>query len=69
MDPNLEQRLVQLEEKVEKTYKSVEKVRSYMFWTMIITIAVIVLPMIGLALVLPFFKTNYIDQIQSAGML
>jgi hypothetical protein len=39
--------------KIDQIYKSVEKTRRYFLWTFIITVAMIVLPMIGIAFVAP----------------
>ena len=59
MDPALQAKLEALEKKVDDTYASVEKIRKYLMWTAIITIAVIVLPMIGLVFVIPQFISTY----------
>ncbi len=40
-------------ELLERTFRSVEKIRSYFFWTLIVSIAVIALPAIGLFFALP----------------
>ena len=55
MDQNIEQRLQVLEEKIDKTFKSAEKTRKYMLWTIIIAVAVTILPLIGLTFVIPKF--------------
>jgi len=65
---NIEKRLEILEVKMDNIYTSVEKTRRYMLWTGIITIAVIVLPLIGLMFALPSFMNNYIDNIQGLGL-
>lgn len=44
-----------LRKRIEEIYISVEKTRKYFLWTLIITIAMIVLPLIGLAIVIPIF--------------
>jgi len=59
MDPALQARLDALEKKIDATYESAEKSRKYLMWTAIITIAVIVLPMIGLVFVIPQFISTY----------
>jgi hypothetical protein len=61
--------LQQLEAKIDKIYASVEKTRKYFFWTMVITIGALVLPLIGLAFAVPAFLTNYVAPIQSMGGL
>ncbi|PIU79107.1 MAG: hypothetical protein COS72_01270 [Candidatus Moranbacteria bacterium CG06_land_8_20_14_3_00_43_56] len=44
-----------LQKRVEEIYISVEKTRKYFLWTLIITVVMIVLPLIGLAIVIPIF--------------
>lgn len=43
------------EKKLDAIYASIEKMRKYFLWTLFVTIATIVLPMIGLVLVIPWF--------------
>lgn len=64
MDPILI-KLNEQNEKIDKIYKSVEQTRKYFLWTMIITIALFVLPLIGLFFAIPSFMTNYAGQIDS----
>ena len=45
--------------KIDSIYKSVEKTRKYFFWTLIISIVVVVLPLIGLLFVIPQFLSLY----------
>jgi type II secretory pathway component PulF len=61
MDPALQARLDALEKKIDAVYISAEKTRTYMKWTAIITIAVIVLPLLGLVFVIPQFVSYYSD--------
>ena len=46
-------------EQLDEIQRSVERMQKYFFWTLIITIVVIVLPLLGLALVLPQFLNTY----------
>ena len=55
MDPQLEKKLAEQDAKLDKIYASIEKMRKYFLWTMIITIATIVLPIIALIAVIPWF--------------
>jgi len=55
MDPQLKQKLASQDQKLDKIYASIEKMRKYFFWTMIITIATIVLPLLALIAVIPWF--------------
>ena len=58
----------ELERKVDEVYIAVEKIRKYMLWTAIITLIVIVLPLVGLAVVLPTFISNYLDAFSTLGL-
>lgn len=55
MDPEVKKILDEHSAKLDKIYRSSEKTRRYFFWTMMISIAVIVLPLIGLLFLLPKF--------------
>ena len=65
MEQEVLKKVLEQEEKINKIYISVEKTRKYFLWTMIITIALFVLPLIGLAFVIPSFLGNYVGTIQS----
>jgi type III secretory pathway component EscS len=47
------EKLKALEEKIDAIYKSVETTRKYFLVTLIVSVAVIVLPMIGLVFLAP----------------
>jgi len=59
MEQDISQKFEELDKKIEATYKSVEKMRKYFLWTMIITIVMIVLPVIGLLFAIPQFLSVY----------
>ncbi len=48
-----------LEKKVEELQLSVSRINKIFLWTIIISVAVIVLPLIGLLFVLPSFLSMY----------
>ena len=54
-----EQRMFDLEMKINKIYESVEKTRKYFLWTMIITVILFVVPLIGLVFAIPSFIGQY----------
>ncbi len=64
MEPTVDKKILTLEEKIDKIYVSVEKTRKYFLWTMIITVALFVLPLIGIFFALPSFMTNYVGTLQ-----
>jgi hypothetical protein len=55
MDQEIAQKLAEQDKKLDLIYASIEKMRKYFLWTMLITIATIVLPIIALIAVIPWF--------------
>jgi len=68
MDPEIQNKIAELDRKINEIYISVEKTRKYFLWTMIITVAIVVLPLIGLMFVIPSFLSNYTDTINTLGI-
>ena len=62
------EQLAAMEAKIDRIYASVEKTRKYLLWTAIITIAIIVLPLIGLVFVIPSFLSSYTTAIDTLGI-
>lgn len=58
MDEEIKEHLNAQDEKLERIYISVEKTRKYFLWTMIGTIVMFVLPLIGLFFAIPFFLST-----------
>jgi hypothetical protein len=61
MDPQVAAKLEAMDKKLDTIGKSTRRTNQYMMWTFIITVVVFVLPLIGLAIVIPTF----INQITS----
>jgi hypothetical protein len=59
MDDELRQALAEERKRIEDIYISVEKTRKYFLWTLIITVALFVLPLLGLAFAIPSFINTY----------
>jgi len=59
MEEDILQKIAEQDKKLEEIYRSVEKMRKYFLWTLIITVALIILPLIGLMFVLPKFLSIY----------
>ncbi len=55
MEQEILKRLEENEKKLEAIYVSVEKTRKYFMWTLIISLGFIIVPLIGLAFVIPKF--------------
>jgi hypothetical protein len=59
MEQEILERIKKNEEKLEKIFVSVEKMRRYFLWTLIITILMVLLPALGLVLAIPKFMDTY----------
>ena len=59
IDPELKDVLDVLSQKVDATYVSAEKTRKYIWWTMVITIGVIVIPLFFLPFALSSLMSTY----------
>lgn len=57
MDQELQNRLDAQDQKLAAIQKSIDQMRRYFLWTLVITVAVIVLPLIGLAVVILWFMS------------
>ena len=54
----LSEKIEEQDKKLEEIYRSIEKMRKYFLWTLVVTIAVIILPLIGMLFIIPqFLKT------------
>jgi len=59
MENEILEKVKQNEEKLELILVSVEKTRKYIFWTLIITVVFLVLPLIGIIVAIPSFMSTY----------
>jgi hypothetical protein len=59
MEQEILQKIEEQGRKIDEMYRSVEKLRKYFLWTLIITVVTIVLPLIGLMLVIPNLLNTY----------
>jgi len=58
MEEDIKKRLDEQDQKLTAIYKSTEITRKMFLWTLIITVVMMVLPMIGLVVVIPIFLNN-----------
>jgi type IV secretory pathway component VirB8 len=54
MEQEILNKFAEQEKKLDAIYVSVEKTRKYFLWTMIISIATVVLPILGLIIMIPW---------------
>lgn len=59
MEQEILKKLGEIEDKLEENVKMIRKMRQYFFWTLVISLAVIVLPLIGLFFFIPQFINTY----------
>ncbi|MBA3551149.1 hypothetical protein H0W32_03000 [Patescibacteria group bacterium] len=68
MELDILKKLEEQKIQIDNIFKSVEKTRKYFLWTLIITIVLFVLPLIGIIFVLPTFLGTYISMLQGLGL-
>jgi len=59
MEEDIKNRLDNQDKILEKIYKSTEKTRKYFLWTLIVTLIMFFIPLIGLLFILPGFISIY----------
>lgn len=59
MEEEILKKLAEQEERINAIYRSVEKTRKYFLWMLIVTVAMIIIPLIGLIFVIPQFLNIY----------
>ena len=57
----IEKRLDAQDELLKNIYKSAEKTRKYFLWTLIITLIMFFLPLLGIIFILPSFINTYLS--------
>ena len=68
IDPELLAKLDEIGAKAEAAYRSAESTRKYLFWTGVVTAALIILPAIGLLFAVPQFINSYSTNLTGAGL-
>ncbi len=58
MDNELKNKLDTLEQKIDKANKDLKTIKNVFLWTFILSLAVIILPMIGMIFVIPKFMSS-----------
>jgi len=55
MDDEIRTKIEEMSTKMDSVYSSVERLRKFFMWTLIITAAMFVLPLIGLLFLIPWY--------------
>lgn len=61
MDEESLKKLEACEKKIDAIWISVEKTRKYFLWTLVVTLVMFFLPLIGLMFVIPFFLNTFFN--------
>ena len=59
IDSELAEKLDELTDKVDAIQKTVRSMRRYQMWSAIVMVALIILPAVGLAFIIPQFLNSY----------
>lgn len=59
MDEEILKKLEEQDKKLDAIFKSAERTRKYILWAFILSLALIILPLIGLAVVIPKFLSAF----------
>jgi len=59
MPQDIFQKIEELEQKIDAIYRSVERMKKYFLWTLILSLAFFVLPLIAIIIFLPSFLNTY----------
>lgn len=59
MEQEIIKKLEEIDKKLEENIRMVRQVRQYFLWTLIISIAVVVLPLVGLFFIIPQVISTY----------
>jgi len=59
MEEEILKKIEAQDKKLEEIYNSIERIRKYFLWSFIVTVAAIILPLIGLLFVIPQFLRNF----------
>jgi type II secretory pathway component PulF len=60
----LDLKIESLEKKIDELQRSINKLMKIFFWTLIATVALFILPLIGLLFVIPQFLSTYSNILQ-----
>jgi len=58
MDQEILQKLTEQDKKLDMIYQSSERTRKYFLWTLVATLIMFFLPLIGLVFAIPFFLST-----------
>jgi hypothetical protein len=58
-------RLATIEKKIDNMVHSVERIKKYMFWSLVGSVLFFILPILGLIIVIPLFLGNYVGSLDA----
>jgi CHASE3 domain sensor protein len=63
MEQKILKKIEAQEKKLNDIYRSVERTRKYFLWTLVVTIVVVVLPILGLIFLVPKLLSSYSEML------
>ncbi len=61
MEEEILRKIKEQEEKIDKIYEAVEKTRKFFLYTLIVTLVIVLLPIIGMVFIVPRILSIYMD--------
>lgn len=58
MDNDTNNRLLEMEKKIDEVHRSVEQIRLYFKWTLIISVVVIIVPLLASLVIIPIIYST-----------
>ena len=68
MEQDIQEKFEAQNKKLDEIFRSVERTRKYILWSFIVTVATIVLPLIALVFVIPWFLKVLMSAYGSVGL-
>lgn len=67
IDPELLAKLEEISAKADKAYRAAETARKYLFWTGVVSIALVIIPLTALVFAIPQFIDIYTNTLNGIG--
>lgn len=68
MEEEILKKLEEQQVKIDAMFASVEKLRKYFLWTLVITVVTVVLPIVGAMIILPALISNLMGAYSGLGL-
>ncbi len=68
MDQNIKELLEAQQKKIDEIYSTMEKIKKYIKWSLIISLVFFVLPLVAAIIIVPIFLQGYLSAIGNLGI-